>query len=319
MSRNSGDLSAFLNACASGDQNARLSFQETYGEDIYNFPVKIYGTPREDAADYYVYVFDRDRIFLRLRTFEGRNHIQFRTFLSYYVLKHLFMEWQRTCKEIDTISLQTLINDHHEGQRTLEDLLPASVATEPSHHQPSATLPIDLLDSLTPEDCLLLKLLSLLEYQLSPADVRLLAAVSQRTIHDTLTVLADVQYNLKRKDTKVTRLYDELDTVWGWIVLRQKELYELHKQTPAFSILENIVDKEQRRVQQQALEHALAKRFRQRERLIEELRTYKLTTPYKDLARLLNVTIGTVASRLFRVREQLTRRISETGIPAALS
>ena len=117
MRQDNVGLCAFLNACAAGDTIARRHFQETYGEDIYNFPVKIYGTPIEEAGDFYLYVFDKDRIFIRLKTFEGRNSIQFRTFLSYYVLKHLFVEWRRTRKEIETISLQTPIDDSDDGNR----------------------------------------------------------------------------------------------------------------------------------------------------------------------------------------------------------
>ena len=68
MRPDSVDLREFLNVCAAGDTDARQCFQETYGEDIYNFPVKIYGTPIEEAGDFYLYVFDKDRIFIRLKT-----------------------------------------------------------------------------------------------------------------------------------------------------------------------------------------------------------------------------------------------------------
>ena len=83
MTQERADIRAFLATCASGDKAAQRSFQEEYGGDIYNFPVKIYGVPLEEAGDFYLYVFDRDRIFSRLKTFEGRNNIQFKTFLSY--------------------------------------------------------------------------------------------------------------------------------------------------------------------------------------------------------------------------------------------
>src|SRR5262249_58961237 len=55
--------------------------------------------------DFYLYAFERDRIFARLRSFEGRNAIQLRTFLAYYVLRVLFLDWQRGRHELDTVSL----------------------------------------------------------------------------------------------------------------------------------------------------------------------------------------------------------------------
>ena len=78
---------------------------------------------------------------------------------------------------------------------------------------------------------------------------------------------------------KLARLCDELDSVWGWIVLRQKELQEIQRQIGLLSTGENFVNSEKLVAQKHALEHALAKRIRQRERLVEELRTYKLTHP----------------------------------------
>ena len=60
-----------------------------------NFSISIHPDSRQEA----------DRIFTRMRTFEGRNGIQFRTFLAYYVLRSLFLEWQRGTRELDTESL----------------------------------------------------------------------------------------------------------------------------------------------------------------------------------------------------------------------
>lgn len=305
-------LGAFLNACAAGDTIARRHFQETYGEDIYNFPVKIYGTPVEEAGDYYVYVFERDRIFTRLKTFAGRNDIQFRTFLSHYVLKHLFMEWRRNHKEIQTISLQTPIGNSEGGSTTLEDILPDTLAIDSASSEQTPEMEtFASLHSLVSEERLYLKLLSLLECHLSPEDVCLLANISGRTVADTLVLLAEVQDHLRQKDEKIAHLCDELDSVWGWIVLRQKELHVIQEQIALLFTMENVLDPTQLVARKHALENALAKRIRQRERLVEELRTYKLTTPYKDIARLLNATTASVYSRIFYLREQLAQEFGE--------
>ena len=312
MRQDNVGLCAFLSACAAGDTTARRHFQETYGEDIYNFPVKIYGTPVEEAGDYYVYVFERDRIFTRLKTFEGRKGIQFRTFLSHYVLKHLFFEWRRTCKEIVTISLQTPIGHSDDGNTTLEDILPGTVALASADTAPAFRRAVHTpLKFLVPEEQLYLKLLSLLEAPLSSEDIYVLANISGRTVDDARVLLTEIQDSLRRKDEKVTHVCDELDSVWGWIVLRQNELHEIQQQIALLSTMENIVDSTQLVAQRAALENALAKRIRQRERLVEELRTCKLTTSYKDIARLLNTTVASVYSRIFHLREQLARKFDE--------
>lgn len=305
-------LYAFLQACAAGDTSAQQQFQETYGEDIYHFPVKIYGTPIDEAGDYYVYVFERDRIFSRLRTFEGRNDIQFRTFLSHYVLKHLFVEWRRTCKDIETVSLQTPMSHSDDDSLTLEDVLSSSDGDgRTCSEDAQANRPPLFWSRLGPEEQLYLKLLSLLEGHLRSEDVCLLANISGRTVEDTRVLLSEIQDHLQWKDKKVAHLCDELDSVWGWIVLRQKELRKIQQKIASLSAMENGLDTQPLVARKRAVENALAKRIRQRERLVDELRTYKLTTSYKDIARLLNTTTARVYSRIFALREQLVRERSE--------
>ncbi len=303
--RQPDDIRTLVRACADGDPAARRTFQERWATDIYNFPVKLYGVAPEHAADFYVYVFERDRVFARVRTFEGRNGAQFRTFLAYYVLKSLFAEWQRGRRELDTVSLSEPVGDA-EGDRTLEDVLPAP-ATERedvASDGPAAAL----WSALTPEERLDLKLLSLLECDMTNDDVRLLARLSKRTVADTTAEIADVQRSLRAKDERVGELARELDACWGWIVLRRRELERVEDQLRLLAAGGAVAERRRLAERHDELVEAVAKRTRQRERLVDELRGFKITTPYKDIARLLNTSVGTVCSRIFRLRERLERR-----------
>lgn len=286
------DVVELVRACAAGDTAARRTFQDRHAEDIYNFPVKIYGVPAERAADFYVYVFERDRIFTRIRSFEGRNQIQFRTFLAYYVLRSLFLEWQRGLRELDTVAME---GDAGE----VADPTPA-----PDGH--GGAVPAQWA-SLSPEEQLDLKLLSLLEYHPTAADVRLLATVSGRSVADTMIVLAEVEAGLRQRDVAVAKLRDELDSVWGWIVLRRRELHDTDEKLRLLGTDQESAEGRRLRERRHDLEQAIAKRTRQRERLLEQIRSAKMTTPYKDIARLLDTSVGTVCSRIFRLRERLER------------
>jgi RNA polymerase sigma factor (sigma-70 family) len=292
------DVPELARACASGDAAARRAFQDRYAEDIYNFPVKIYRVPAERAADFYVYVFERDRIFTRLRTFEGRNRIQFRTFLAYYVLRSLFLEWQRGLRELETVPL---------GETE-----PAPPEEPPGHPEPGHPdddgPTAELWRTLTPEERLDLKLLSLLEHQLTPDDVRLLARVSRRSLEETLAVVAEVETALRARDVKLARLRDELDSAWGWIVLRRRELQETDEKLRLLGSEHGSPARQRLVERRQRLDGALSRRTRQRDALLEEVRSFKMTTPYKDIARLLNSNVGTVCSRIFRLRQRLERR-----------
>jgi len=301
----------WLDDCIAGDAKARRAFQDELGPSIYGFPTKIYGVDEAQAADFYVYVFERDRIFHRLRTFEGRNRIQFRTFLSFYVLKALFVEWQRTHKEIRTVSLATPLGGGDDEGGTLEDVLPdpASAAPAPAAAGPEATL---LVAGLEPEERLDLKLLSLVEQDLTPEDVRLLARLSGRSVRDTPAAVAEVQDGLRAKDAKATQLRDELDSTWGWIHVRSQDLQETRE---SLRLLGPVDSERRRRLEERRveLETALAKRTRQRERLVREIEAYKVTTPYKDIARLRGQAVGTVCSRIFRLRKRLLEAFGEVA------
>ena len=293
------DVRELVRGCAAGDGAARRAFQDRWGEDVYNFPVKIYGMSAERAADFYVYVFEGDRLFTRMRTFEGRNGIQFRTFLAYYVLRSLFLEWQRGSRELDTVSLG---DDEPVAQSTEGAALPAAGADVTAAWA-----------GLSPEERLDLKLLSLLEQPLAPEDVRLLAQLSRRSLEDTVDLIAEVEAGLRTRDVELARLRDQLDSVWGWIVLRRTELQETGERLRLIG--SNRASTTARRLEERQgeLEAAIDKRLRQRERLLDEIRTFKMTTPYKDIARLLNSTVGTVCSRIFRLRQRLERQWQPEG------
>jgi RNA polymerase sigma factor (sigma-70 family) len=317
MSRPISDIFELIRACAAGDAAARRQFQDDYGEDIYYFPVKLHGLPLEKAGDFYVYVFENDRIFTRLRTFAGREDIQFRTFLSFFALKSLFLDWLRTLKEVETVPLPKFETDSTARTNAPLDaqLDIAAAAPEPATPQAVLLAP-DLWNRLSPEERLDLKLLCLLECDLSLEETRLLASRSGRSLRETLLLVEEVRQKLQRKDEKLTQFCDTLDSIWGWILLRQKELKEIdEKLRPFMATKERLADLV---AQKKAVEESLEKRYRQREKLLEEIRTYKLTTPYSDLAQLLNLTVGTVCSRIFRLRAHLSeeigvRRRSEEG------
>jgi RNA polymerase sigma factor (sigma-70 family) len=300
------DVHDLVRACASANAEARRAFQERYGQDIYNFPVKIYGVAAERAVDFYVYVFERDRIFTRIRTFEGRNGIQFRTFLAYYVLRSLFVEWQRGHRELDTVSL----SDHHLAGvgPTADEVIEHGDADEAPESPATNEVVATVWGSLSPEEQLDLKLLSLLEYQLTSEDVRLLSRVSGRSLQDTMALLAEVEAGLRERDVKLGKLRDELDSVWGWILLRQRELQEMNERLRLLGSNHQSAAARRLVARRQELEHTLAKRARQRAGLLEKIRGFKMTTPYKDIARLLNSTVGTVCSRIFRLRQRLEQR-----------
>jgi RNA polymerase sigma factor (sigma-70 family) len=305
--RDSGDLDdarELVRKCADGDPRARRVFQERFAEDVYNFPVKIYGLPEDKAADFYVYAFERDRIFARLKTFEGRAGMQLRTFLSFHVLRALFLDWQRGNRELDTVSLSAPLRRGGEEGAVLEDVLAAP--EDDAADAPEGLA--ELWQSLAPEERLDLKLLSLLEHDLTADELRLLARLSRRSLEDTLDQVIEVQTALRKKDGRTAALAADVDSAWGWLVLRRRELQEIDEKLRLMGPGQEGAARQRLLERRQELESAIEKRSLQHARTLDEMRSYKVTTPYKDIARLKGSTVGTVCSRIFRLRQRLEER-----------
>lgn len=305
------DIATLIGACVAGDGTARRTFQDRFGADVYNFPVKIYRAPIEKAADFYVYVFERDRIFTRLATFEGRNNIQFRTFLGHYVLRSLFLEWQRGHRDLDTVSLNAPVGDATSA-RVLEDVLAAPAEAE-DETPPEAQRLAPLWSALSDDERLDLKLLSLLDHDLTPDEIRRLATASGRSLRDTMAEVADVQAMLGARDKGLAELRDRLDAVWGWIVHRRRELQQTEE---ALRLMASDGMRERQTLleRRERLLQALRKRLAQRERILAEIQEFKVTTPYKHIAHLRNLSVGTVCSRIFRLRQRLAALAGEAGL-----
>ena len=63
--------------------------------------------------------------------------------------------------------------------------------------------------------------------------------------------------------------------------------------------------------QRQELERKLERRYNQRDQILKKYQNSTLTTPYEDIARLLNITVGTVCSRMSRLRKRLVQKLAE--------
>jgi RNA polymerase sigma factor (sigma-70 family) len=297
---------ALVRACAEGDGDARRRFQEEFAEDVYNFPIKMCGMSAEKAADFYVYAFERDRIFLRIRSYEGRGGMQFRAYLAFHALRGLFLDWQRGERELDTVSLSAPVGRSESGVE-LGDLIPASERTRPSD-TPVDERFVALWQSLAPEERLDIKLLSLLEHDLAPDDIRLLARISRRSIEATVAVVAEVQTTLRVKDMHMATLADELDSAWGWLVLRRRELHEAEEELRLMKPTRDRAARDRLVRRCQDLATAIEKRSQQHARALDEIRSYRVTTSYRDIAKLKNSAVGTVGSRMLRLRQRLERR-----------
>jgi RNA polymerase sigma factor (sigma-70 family) len=292
-----------------------MAFQERYSALIYTFPGRLFGLPEDEAGDFYLYVFEKERIFRRISSFEGRNAMQFETYLSYYVLRDLFLEWVRTREQVDMVSLDAPVGETPAaGERTstVQDILPAVESTPDAAvtEADEAQEVEGILRQLDVEKRVLLKLLALGTVELAPDDIRAIAQLASRSIRETLERLEEVSAGLSAKAIKAQEKREVLYTVSHWIHTYQRRLMALeehvrvgHFQGDSQALSRLTHDKAE-------LERKLVWRYRQQARLREELRKFDVRPSYKDNASLLNLAEGTVCSRIARAREEFGRRLA---------
>lgn len=282
---------ALVQRCLSGDARAIAAFQDAYGALVYRFPGYVYRLPAEEAGAFYVYAFEDGRIFRRARSYRGRASLH--SFLSGYVLDHLLLEWRRRERPQPLVSLE--------------------VVPEPA--SPEATTPSsfdDLLDRLSTEKALVLKLLFIEDHELSSDDLRAIARQSGRSLRDVVDRIESLRRTVRRREQSVSVIEDALGNVHSRVQLYERRLAAIDAEIaplPASSAAARRLH-----LEREEIARKLANRRRQRSTTLADLRRRKATAPYKDIAALLNTSINNVASRIRRVKSELTQQSRKSDL-----
>jgi RNA polymerase sigma factor (sigma-70 family) len=281
-----------------GDADVRQAFQATYGPLIYTFPMRIYHRSEDEASEFYLYVFENGRIYKRIGTFEGRSGIQFKTYLSYYVLHHLYLEWRRSLAEEDTVPLPDAF--------PATDPTPDTILVESEDVRTVERV----LHTLDPERRLVLKLLALGTVELTPDDIRLIAQMAGRSLRETIIILDEIQGALVPKEAKARRKWQELHAVSFRIRLYQRQITTLEERIAVSRLQHEHPSVHKLSQEKDELERLLAWRYGQQACLREALQRLQVRPSYNDIARVLQMSLGTVCSRIARAREEFASKLA---------
>lgn len=288
-----------IRRCLSGEADAAREFQERYGELIYGYPMRVYRVPPEDAGDFYVFAFDRGRIFRRVRTFEGRA--PFRAYLLGFVLDDLVLEWKRGSRELETVSMETL------GEFAAPPENRGPFSDESSEDAVDRSALSEALAELEPSKAVVMKLLYVEDYELNPGEIRYLAEVAGCELEEVLSRVDRLRATVREREASLKRMEDSLDAVQAWIQLyerrRQRLLEDLNGLPPESTASQRL------REEEVELQRKIERRRRQRTKLLDQTQRRKVTAPYKDIAALLNTSVGNVGSQIARLRRELLGKI----------
>ncbi len=284
-----------INRCLTGDRAAVAQFQQTYGELIYGYPLRVYRTPPEEAGDFYVFAFEKQRIFRRLRTFEGRAPL--RAYLLGFVLDDLVLQWKRGAREVETVSIDALNDSSAAIEADFADMSEATAEAD----RWSA-----LIGSLAPPKAVVMKLLHVEDYDLTPEEVRYIATVSGRGVREVLLAVDRLRATVREREAALKRVQDALEGVHAWIQLYERRLRRFAEDLGCLP--PTTVAAERLRQERAELQHKTERRQQQRAKLLVQARRRKLTAPYKDIAAVLNTSLGNIASQIARLRQELLAR-----------
>lgn len=284
-----------IGRCLAGDLEAVKQFQQKYGELIYGYPIRVYRTPPEDAGDFYVFAFQNGRLFRRLRTFEGRAPL--RAYLLGFVLDDLVLEWKRGERKVETVSIEGLAE------------LPDTTAPVGGMPADGGARPVgpesldDALSTLSPAKAVVMKLLYIEDYDLKAADISHIAEVSGRGVPDVLAAVARLRATVREREAGLKKVEDGIDAVQAWVRLYERRVERI---TEDLGSLPPTAGASVRlRAELAQLEQKMERRHQQRARLLAQAQRRKVTAPYKEIAAILNTTVGNVCSQIARVRREL--------------
>jgi RNA polymerase sigma factor (sigma-70 family) len=288
-----------IGRCLSGDPAATAQFQQRYGELIYGYPRRVFRTPADEAGDFYVFAFEQRRIFRRLRTFEGRAPL--RAYLLGFVLDDLVLEWKRSARELDTVSIEALNELPDHNQPLAGEMVSASTGAE----RLSA-----LLSRVEASKAVVMKLLYVEDYDFTPTDIRQLARMSGRRAREVVAGIDRLRSTVREREAGLKRLEDAVDGVHAWIQLYERRLRRINDDLG--SLPPTSVAAERLRQERLQLDRKLQQRQRQRTKVAAQVQRRKVTAPYKEIAALLNTSVGNVASQIARLRQELAAKLGST-------
>lgn len=277
------NLRELLQSCLTGDSESIMHFQDQFGEDIYNFPVKARHVNMDQAVDFYCYCFEKNRIFKRLLSFKGLCSL--RTY-QYCILQSLFNEWIR---EEDRYTIFTVPFDN------LDDHQISEQGDDPSD---SLKAYYALFGDLNPEEKIYVKLLSYHEFGLEPSDMRKISEMSGKSIDKVMDSFIEIDKKLAERNEEYAERQSKLDEVDVRIVDLERKIRNLayKKEDPGGNPNQEWVE----------LNKKLEWRRRQKEGFIKKYKQIKCQLSYRDIADLLDLSLGKVSEKINEVKKKIS-------------
>lgn len=262
--------------CAKGIDVAERELLGRYMQPIYWLPRRLFGAPEEDLSGFLIFAIEKIRERDILGKFLRDKGVKFSTWMG-VVIRNLYMDYLRTLPE------------NLEGSELIEE----SVAAPKERRERERP---ELLDMMQVRCKVLFKMLLCDTLYLEPEDIEWISSESGRGVAETASEIAKLEDRLRESETKLQERYDKLSRAYYWKSRYERQLLRLEKgaHRPHTTYNKDV----------DVLERKLERRRKEYENVAEELSGSGgiVTAPYRELAALLNVSEGTLASNISRCR-----------------
>lgn len=289
------EIFTLVQSCATGNQESLKKFFEEFSEDIYNFPIRVFHLEEDDASEFFIYAYERLKSGKRFHTFVGKSG--FKTWL-YTVLRNMLIDWKRNKRELKIVS-SVKVNSEGVEYYSIENEPDLKFDLQKEADSVSEKFR-ELLTEIKMESRIIFKLAYIYYMNLDADEIEYLLEKTglskeelQKEIISIRDILSDKEIQSLQSEEKIASLYMN--------ILELKQLQEKEKPVVFNDNLPNY-DKVQISIQ---------KKYEQRRKLIEKRSkgNFITRTPYRVIAKILNIPEGSVSISLQRVLEKIQKKI----------
>ncbi|MBK8394546.1 MAG: RNA polymerase sigma factor [Leptospiraceae bacterium] len=294
------EIFALVQSCATGNQESLKKFFEVFSEDIYNFPIRVFHLEEDDASEFFIYAYERLKSGKRFHTFVGKSG--FKTWL-YTVLRNMLIDWKRNKRELKIVSRVKVNSDGVEYY---------SIENEPDTkidlQREADTISVRFREALS-------------ELKIDSRIIFKLAYIYYLNLE-----LDEVEYLLEKTNLSKEELQKEIIAIRD--ILSDKEIQAIQNEDKIASLYMNILELKQFQEKEKPIvfsdnlpnydkvQISIEKKYEQRRKLIDKKSkgNFITRTPYRIIAKLLDIPEGSVSISLQRVLEKIQKKITKYEI-----
>lgn len=300
MNLSNEEIISLVQKCANGDSIALKKFFEIFSTDIYNFPIRVFHLDEDDASEFFIYAFERLKTGKRFQTFVSKAG--FRTWL-YTVLRNLLIDWQRNKKELKTVA-NYKVNVDGDEYSTIE----TEMDTRPEKMEEAnsvSTVFTEILDDLKLDQRILFKMVYIFYLNLNPDEMEYVTSKRKISKQVLLEEINQIRDELSEKEIHNIELEDKISAIYMSIIRLQEKL----KKEPMQEFQDNLPNLNKTKL-------AIEKKYEQRKKLIERKQKGNLIskTPYKVVAKILDIPENNISISLLRIIEKIQKKIIDFEI-----